>query len=461
MNRRELLYGSLAAMVTARHRSRPADINLEIDSLSHEVAPGFVYKTTAYNGQAPGPILRLRQHAPVTVEISNGTSLDEYVHWHGLELPASIDGTEEEDSLSVPTRGRIRYTVTPHQAGVRWIHSHAMSHRHLDRGVYSGQYGIVYVEPRDNPGAYDREFFLAAHEWGAEMRWLQQSGEEREDEEEDGSTVTLPPGGSWEVQYDIGSINGKALGAGEPLQVKEGERVLFHIVNASATVTQAFALPGHCFEVVGLDGNAVPRPRCVEVLELGGGERITAYVRMTNPGVWILGAVRSSDREDGRMGIIVEYSGRSGSPQWKDPPLQPWDYALFAEQHSQQEVPPEQSIPMVIDRGSLDQNGIETWTINGRSYDGIPERLHAGLRYRLIFDNRSDEDHPVHLHRHSFELTRVHGRAIAGVWKDVVVLKRFERLEVDFTPTGKGLTLFHCHQQMHMDAGFKKLFDVI
>ena len=62
------------------------------------------------------------------------------------------------------------------------------------------------------------------------------------------------------LRFTVPEINGKALGAGEPLRVREGEHVLFHILNASATVTQSFALPGHRFEVVTLDGNVVPCP---------------------------------------------------------------------------------------------------------------------------------------------------------------------------------------------------------
>jgi FtsP/CotA-like multicopper oxidase with cupredoxin domain len=459
MNRREFFLGAMAASASAAQRSRSPDLRLEIDSLRHEVAPGFVYKTTAYNGQVPAPVLRLRQGVPVTVEIVNNTALEEYVHWHGLEVPARLDGTMEEASLAVPAHGRIQYTLTPRQEGVRWIHSHAMSHPRLDRGVYSGQYGIVYVEPRNNPGAYDREFFLAIHEWGAEMRQIPDSEEDTEEAEDLGPTG-LPSGGSWEVQYDIGSINGKALGIGEPLRVREGEQVLFHILNASATVTQSFALPGHRFEVIALDGNAVPCPREVEVLQLSPGERISALVRMTNPGVWIFGATRGSDRVDGRMGVIVEYAGCSGNPQWKDPLLQPWEYAIFSNPRPQPKLAPEQLIPMMIDSEEA-ADGMETWTINGKNYDGVPTVLHAGLRYRLLFENRSDEDHPVHLHQHSFELTRLHGRAMGGVWKDVVLLKRYEGLEVDFTPVGKGLSLFHCHQQMHMDRGFKKLFEIV
>ena len=72
--------------------------------------------------------------------------------------------------------------------------------------------------------------------------------------------------GSMEIRYGIRSINGKALGYGEPLRVKEGQRVLFHILNASATENVQFALPGHKFYVIALDGNPVPCPGQVSVL---------------------------------------------------------------------------------------------------------------------------------------------------------------------------------------------------
>ncbi len=143
------------------------------------------------------------------------------------------------------------------------------------------------------------------------------------------------------------------------------------------------------------------------------------------------------------------------------PSFQPWDYAVFSAERPQPQVPAEQTLPLVIERGTADSKGMETWMINGSPYDGVPDRLRAGVRYRLVLENRTDEDHPLHLHRHSFELTRVQGRAVSGVWKDVVVLKRYARLEVDFIPSGKGLSLFHCHQQMHMDSGFKKRFEIV
>ena len=84
--------------------------------------------------------------------------------------------------------------------------------------------------------------------------------------------------------------------------------------------------------------------------------------------------------------------------------------------------------------------------------------VQQGRRYRLQIRNASDDIHPLHLHRHSFELMRIGGKATAGVMKDVVMLGGYQELEVDFVADNPGLTLFHCHQQLHMDFGFMALF---
>jgi FtsP/CotA-like multicopper oxidase with cupredoxin domain len=393
------------------------------------------------------------------VEILNETSHEEFVHWHGLSVLPAQDGTQEELSSPVPAYGRLRYSLCPQTAGLRWIHSHVMLDGRLDRGVFSGQYGMVYVKPAQDSGRYDREFFLTMHEWGAEKRWVPQAGEDEEDRGAPGSS-TIPVSGSWEIQYDIGSINGKALGAGEPLRVRQGERVLLHLLNASATVSQRIAIAGHSFLVFALDGYRVPRAQRCDVLDLAVGERISAFVEMNNPGVWILGAVSDNERNAGRMGIVVEYAEMAGKPVWHAPAFSPWSYASFSEDIPQTKLDDDQVVPMVIDRGDFDQNGMETWTINGITYDGRPFPLTRGRRYRLALQNRTDEDHPLHLHRFPFEITRLNGRAVGGLRKDVAVLSRYAQLDLDFVANKPGRVLFHCHQQMHMEAGFKKLFEV-
>jgi FtsP/CotA-like multicopper oxidase with cupredoxin domain len=101
----------------------------------------------------------------------------------------------------------------------------------------------------------------------------------------------------------------------------------------------------------------------------------------------------------------------------------------------------------------------DTWTINGDAYDDSkPILLTQGKRYRLLFRNASGDQHPMHLHRHSFELVRIDDQVTSGLIKDVVNVMPLQTIAVDFTADNRGDTLFHCHQQLHMDYGFMRLF---
>ncbi len=264
----------------------------------------------------------------------------------------------------------------------------------------------------------------------------------------------------YEVGYELFSINGRMLGHGEPIRVKQGERVMFHIVNGSATEIRSLALPGHRFEVVALDGNPVPKPADVPVLWLGTAERISAIVDMKNPGIWVMGDLADDDRGKG-LGVVVEYAGRTGKPKWIKPAAYRWDYTIFGKQDTA--AAPGETFEMTFAKNNAALDGFNEWTINGAAFsmdrmDSIL-RLKQGRRYRLRMRNASDDVHPVHLHRHSFELTRIAGKATSGIMKDVVMLGGYQELEVDFVADNPGKTLFHCHQQLHMDFGFMALFD--
>jgi Multicopper oxidase len=160
------------------------------------------------------------------------------------------------------------------------------------------------------------------------------------------------------------------------------------------------------------------------------------------------------------LGIIVEYENRKVAPQWIAPKNISWDYTLFGSVGEASE--PAQTLPLVFRRKFAGNNWVDHWTINGKEYPKTdPLLLRANATYRLLFDNQSDDDHPVHLHRHTFELTRFAGTPTRGVFKDVVVVPRRKTVEVDFVANNPGLTLFHCHQQLHMDFGFMTLLRYI
>ncbi|MBV8537286.1 MAG: multicopper oxidase domain-containing protein, partial [Alphaproteobacteria bacterium] len=223
----------------------------------------------------------------------------------------------------------------------------------------------------------------------------------------------------------------------------------------------SLALPGHVFRVVALDGNPVPTPADVPVLWLGTAERISAVVEMKHPGIWILGDLADDDRKHG-MGIVVEYAGRKGKPQWLKPRPFKWDYTRFARPGATAPAP-DQTIEMLAVKQNGAQHGFNVWTINGQAFSMQALKpsymIERGRRYRLKIRNASDDIHPIHLHRHSFELTRIGGKPTAGIIKDVVMLGGYQEAEIDFTADNPGPTLFHCHQQLHMDFGFMALFN--
>ncbi|MGA7835586.1 MAG: multicopper oxidase domain-containing protein, partial [Acidimicrobiales bacterium] len=119
----------------------------------------------------------------------------------------------------------------------------------------------------------------------------------------------------------------------------------------------------------------------------------------------------------------------------------------------------QQTIEMVIEKVPSGAGKFNLWLVNGKPYPHESEFvLQKGVRYRLIFRNRTDDSHPVHMHRHVWEIKSVNDKATAGLIKDTVVVPYYGRAVVDFTANQPGLTLFHCHMQQHMDYGFKALF---
>jgi len=181
-------------------------------------------------------------------------------------------------------------------------------------------------------------------------------GGRKSDKHPDAMKVSLAKGTphGYEVGYRYFTINGKMFGHGEPICVKRGERVLFHVLNASATEIRSLALPGHTFKVLALDGNPVPTQTEIPVLWLGTAERISAIVEMKYPGVWVMGDLADDDRGHG-MAIVVEYEGHSGKAQWVKPPAFHWSYLRFGKTESAPEA--DEVIEMRFAKRNAAKNG--------------------------------------------------------------------------------------------------------
>jgi FtsP/CotA-like multicopper oxidase with cupredoxin domain len=444
MNRRNFLQRTGAALLGAAGaplaRAIPqatADVKIEIAPLTLEIAPGKIVHTVAYNGRAPGPLIRWPEGKPINIDVTNRSDVPEIVHWHGLTIPSAMDGSMEEGSPMISPGAQLRYSFTPRPSGFRWYHTHAFAGHDLKRGGYSGQFGCFYVEPASEPGAYDQEYFLTLHDWNA---YMAASGDS-----------------SMEASYDYATIDGRMLGFGDPIKVRGGQRVLFHILNASASLPHWIALAGHEMKVVAMDGNPVPKPASARAVRLGPAERIDVIITMNQPGVWVLGETRDSIRKIG-MGIVVEYANEQGEPKWIEPSEEIWDYEPFANSQPVSHEPDE-VIPLRFESKFHGQGAFDSWTINGKSFpDTDTIMLQQGRRYRVAMTNRSSDDHPMHTHRHTFEVASIAGKRFSGLNKDVVMVPGNSTAEIDLIANNPGATLFHCHNQTHMDFGFMMLF---
>ena len=444
LNRRQFSQLSGMAVGSSAFRAtglglEPADFTLDIAPYLVEVSPKRHYRTAAYNNQVPGPVLRMRQGHNYTVEVRNHTADPEVVHWHGLFLPSAIDGAMEEGTPMIPPGGTASYTFNPDPPGFRWFHTHTFAGKDLSKAQYGGLHGFLLIEPRGATERYDREVFLGLHDWGGHFKGS-----------DDGYMMPV---------YDASTINGKTLGFGEPVRVKQGEQVLMHILNSSPTEIHWIALAGHSFHVIALDGNRITQPQTVSMLRLAPAERISAVVEMNAPGVWVLGEVRKGVQAAG-MGIVIEYANATGKPVWNQPEGLVWNYSQFATKGQTAPQNGTTQIELAFDSKFQGHGNEELWRINGQSYpQSHSPLLKAGQRYRLVMKNQSMDDHPIHLHRHSFEVRRVDGSAeLHGLWKDVVLLRAGSTAEVEFVADNPGKTLFHCHQQDHMDRGFMMVF---
>ena len=386
----------------------PADHTLRIGIGLVELGHDTIVSTKLYSGSFPGPLLRLTEGKQVVVDVHNDTDTPEQLHWHGMFLPGDVDGAAEESTPFIPPHGMRRIAFTPLPAGFRFYHTHTHAGSDLTAGSYSGQVGLVYVESRSNPGAFDREVFITLKEFGPFLTRTEMPDDflaptrevpELRAASEAAVKEALKRGRSegFELGYSFFAVNGRMLGQGEPIRVKPGERLLLHVLNASASEIRSLALPGHVFKVVALDGNPVPHPTAVPVLWLGPAERVCAVVEMKHPGIWVMGDTNDEDRDRG-MGIVVEYAGRKGKPQWQKPPAFRWDYRRFGTLGAAAAAPDE-TVQLTFAARVGARDGFDEFTINDVAFSmGSMDpllRLRHGTRYRLHMRNATDDTHPT------------------------------------------------------------------
>lgn len=425
--------------------TRTVEVTLTAAPARLSLLPGVTTDVYAYNGLTPGPTLEVREGDRVIVHFQNNLPEPTTVHWHGMHLPFTADGSPFHP---VPPGGRHDYvfSVMPGSAGTYWYHPHPGHHR-TGVQIAKGLYGALIVRAAADPLPPLPEKLLIL----SDNRFLP-----------DGS-VDLPDPRSPEGRRDFENgregdvlfVNGQVL---PTLTIRPGEVQRWRVINASAARVYRLALPGHTFLHVGSDGGLFERPVEVSEILLANAERVELLVRGTGaPGSHAalqalpydryVPQTRPTDWARTRDLLTVQYSG--------EPAAAP--VALPATLRAVPALNPARATAtrlIVLSQGH----------INGRLMDMNRVDVSAPLGATEIWEieNIVGMDHPFHLHGYQFQILDRNGVPEPfPTWKDTVNVPRHETarfiVRYDNYP---GKWMFHCHILDHEDHGMMGILEV-
>jgi FtsP/CotA-like multicopper oxidase with cupredoxin domain len=424
---------------------------------------GPEFTAWTYNGQVPGPEIRVREGETVRVVLKNYLPEGTTIHWHGVPVPNSMDGVPEVTQEAVMPGQTFLYEFQARPAGSFIYHSH--SRYQLDQGLY----GPLIIESAISRRSNDYEYTLMLEDWVMRddggvaytqrrppmgmgmMRGMtggmmgRMRGQRRGFDPGEGPLT--------EPVYDGYAVNGKVYPAVDPIVVQKGARVKLRLLNSSSATIYDLRLAGHVFTVTHLDSNAVV-PVETDVLRIGMGERYDVTFIADNPGTWLL-AARERGYGEGMLRIPVQYEGvhrKEPVPPEFHPGLRwatYWDFqALYPDEPASQAV--SRSYPQRLSGGMHSPY----WTINGRVYPNAEHLwVRRGERVGLIYWNQSMMPHPMHLHGHFFKV--VNSSLPQNLWikKDTIIVDPMRRVEIAFLADNPGSWFHHCHNLYHMEAG--------
>ncbi len=255
---------------TARYSVRDGVkvFHLVAEPITQEVAPGLEIKTWGYNGSVPGPVLELCEGDRVRIYVTNHLPAKTSVHWHGILLPCGMDGVSGLTQKAIMPGETFRYEFLFPDSGTFLYHPHFDSMTQEGFGLT----GMIVVHER-NPQeeAPDRDFSIMLHEWKIPV------GASRPDPNE-------------MTDFNVLTMNGKALPGSVPLVAGLGDKVRIRFGNLSPMDHHPIHLHGYAFKVVGTDGGWFPKEAQIPettVLVQVGSAKVIEFVA-DNPGDWLM-----------------------------------------------------------------------------------------------------------------------------------------------------------------------------
>jgi FtsP/CotA-like multicopper oxidase with cupredoxin domain len=414
------------------------EYTLEASEFEWEVRPGKTIRAWGFNQQVPGPVLQAKQGDTLVVKVINNLPEATMVHWHGIRLPAAMDGTGEVQPMIEPGE-TFEYRFQVPDAGTFWYHSHQNETVQMERGMYGG----IVVKAKNDPVVdNDRLLLIDDMKLDKDNNFKRHNAVGRWMERHDGR------------EGDTLLINGKE---GPTLQMHAGQVERWRIVNTASARYFRLSLQGKLFQIIATDGGLLEAPRTATELLITPGERYDIVVGPFNESesfsIETLPYNRVTFARPKKYTYAqVEVIGAKPSKA-----LIPEKFAaipMLAEQHA----PVNRKVKLAVEP-SL-KRGID-FTVNGELHmqDDV---VIAGELQVWEVSNVSMMDHPFHLHGFFFQVLEENGKAPAyKAWKDTINLKPRSKVKIAWMPDNRpGRWMYHCHILEHHAAGMMAHFEV-
>lgn len=411
-------------------------VDLEAREIDWEFAPGKLTRAWAFGGQVPGPTIEAQVGDVLEIRLINHLPEPTVVHWHGLRIPADMDGTERSQR-PVPPGETFTYRFRVPDAGTFWYHSHFNEIVQLERGLY----GALIVRAADEP-VFDADRTLVLDD--VEL-------------EKDGGIKA--PG--WWIESHDGREGSTRLvnGRQEPeIRMAAGQMERWRIVNAASARYVRLSLGGRPFTIIGSGGGLIPSPVSAKEVLLCTADRAEIVVGPFAEGETLRletmpfnrGAFKSHRRAERfatvRVGAAAPSIARMPGRLREIEPLVTGP------------VTPTREVRLGFGLGR--KHGVEFNINREQHHHDAPVRVGELQVWDVL--NRSPIHHPFHLHGFFFQVLEVNGEPHDRLsWEDTVNVPSFGRVRIAWLPDDRpGGWMYHCHILEHHAAGMMGHFEV-
>ena len=398
------------------------------------------------NGVFPGPEIRVREGEMFKAQVENHLEIETSSHWHGLLLPAIMDGVPDVSHKAIPSKQIQIFEYPLLQSGTYWYHSHTGLQEQI------GFAGPFIIEANNEAHDYDKDYTIFLSDWLHDS--VDDVFEELKKGEEPMAMAMDEPDLS-DVKYPSFLMNGRGNDSYWTGMVSVGQKIRLRIIGAGASTLFKFMVAEHKMMLSHVDGLPVQLME-IDNLLIGMGETYDVIVTIQKAGAFTIHAMA----QDGTGQAIGVLYTRDAKPV-ADLNIPSWGpNALRYENMRSLELTTLPDGPLHEINMSLTGNMAKyEWGIDNQLYPNAdPYFIKEGERIRVTMKNETNMWHPMHLHGHFFRVLARGADNNRIPLKHTVNIGPKETLSFEFFADNPGKWIFHCHNLYHIDAGMGRVF---